>query len=97
MIVGKLVMSSERPKRRSLHTTHCAPWIDLKRVENAIFTQKLGIFVFFRRFYAFKLRKHVNEACRLGISCIGVKLDGTILPSRYLIPGSLKAQISSLV
>ena len=97
MIVGKLVMSSERPKRRSLYTAHCAPYIDVKRVENAIFTQKLGILVFFRRFYAFKLRKHANEACRLGISCIGVKLDGTILPSRYLIPGSLKAQISSLV
>ena len=93
MIVGKLVMSSERPKRRSLHTTHCAPWIDLKRVENAIFTQKLGIFVFFRRFYAFKLHKHANEACRLGISCISVKLDGAILLSRYFIPGSLKTKI----
>ena len=94
MIFGNLVMSSERPKRRSLYTAHCAPYIDVKRVENAIFTQKLGILVFFRRFYAFKLRNHANEACRLGIPCIDVKFDGTILPSRYLIPGSLKAQIS---
>ena len=96
IIVGKVVISFERPKRRLLHTTHCAACIDLKRVENGIFTQKLGILVIFWCFYAFMLRKHTNEAGRLGIPCIGVKLDGTTFPSRYSIPRSLKTQICSL-
>ena len=48
--VEKLTMSSERSKRRIVHTKHSAPCNARKRVKNVIFTQKLDFLDFFSVF-----------------------------------------------